>query len=431
MKKGYAAGMLRLGVALSGVVLFAACGALIAPQPDSGRQPIDAGTPSDAGESVDASVDDPVVDSGTPDSGTPDGGAADAGEPDAGTPDAGEPDAGVMTVDAGPCDGGFCAPELLAAERVDPWDLAVDDGYIYWLEYGLATNGLDGEVDRLAKGTTCLHRDAGCVEDLNFDFLGRFRVDTLTVAGENLCWTEWYAEARHVVCQSLVTNGERTMAVDQPAATRPFVVGDALYWVNQGTSAAASDGQLQRLSLSAAQGTSPTTLVDHRPFPGSATVAQEHLVWTELGVTSDAGAVWALPLDGGPAFALEGQLRAPLSVQRCGPLEQVRWVEFREGTVKGGALSPDSGVLLVTGQQRPFQLACDDTYLFWLNAGVSATGADGSLWRARLDGTGAEPMVRGIPYAGAMAIDAQYVYYLALGTQTRIDGRLYRIRKDR
>src|SRR5262249_37885813 len=49
----------------------------------------------------------------------PDGGSVDSGTPDAGTPDAGTPDAGA-------CGGTPCTPELLVAERLDPFDIAVN-----------------------------------------------------------------------------------------------------------------------------------------------------------------------------------------------------------------------------------------------------------------------------------------------------------------
>jgi hypothetical protein len=53
----------------------------------------DAGTPSDAGETIDGSAAQP--DAGQPDALQPDAGQPDAGQPDAGQPDAGQPDAGV------------------------------------------------------------------------------------------------------------------------------------------------------------------------------------------------------------------------------------------------------------------------------------------------------------------------------------------------
>lgn len=369
---------------------------------------------------------------GGPDAAGPDGGAEDAGTGDAGPgdagADAGPPDAGEAP-DAGPCDGGFCAPERLAAERIDPWDLAVDGTHVYWLEYGLATNGLDGEVNRLPKGAVCLKRDAGCVEDLNTQVLGRFRVDALTVAGDELCWTEAYANARDVVCQGLVSRTERFLARNQPGATRPVAAAGALWWVNYGTSAAAADGQVMTKSLSAPAATPPTPVVSMRAAPNTVTVGPTHFAWSEAGPAVGAGAVLAAPLDGGAPFAVASGQRTPLSVAQCGPGGALYWVNDEGNAVMRGALAPDSGVELVPAQRRPFQLVCDGEHLFWLNAGVTANGADGELWQARLDGSEAAVMVRGISLAWALAVDDAWVYYIAQGTQTRIQGEIWRVRK--
>jgi hypothetical protein len=105
------------------------------------------------------------------------------------------------------------------------------------------------------------------------------------------------------------------------------------------------------------------------------------------------------------------------------------WANYRDQGVMSATLTPDSGTLLVGGQKRPFQVVCDATHLYWLNSGVSTSGADGELWQARLDGTEAQPMVRGISLAWALAIDDVYVYYIAQGTVTRVDGVIWRMRK--
>ncbi len=351
---------------------------------------------------------------------------------DAGLPDAGaEPlDAGVDAgsgVDAGPCDGGFCRPELITAQLIDPWDLAVDATSVYWLEYGLATNGLDGQLMRQPKNTVCLQRDAGCAVDLNTKGSGRFRVDSLTKAGDELCWTENYANARDVVCQSVITNAERLVASNQPAATEPIAANGELLWVNYGTSAAALDGQVLHKGLMATG--APAAIVSMRAAPTSVAVAPGHFVWAEAGLSVDAGAVLAVPMAGGTPVTIASGQRTPLSVVACG--DALYWVNYRDNTVMRGALDAGSGVAIVGNQKAPFQITCDESKLYWLNSGLSANGADGELWQAKLDGSEAAVMVQGISLAWALSIDEVYVYYIAQGTQTRIAGEIWRIRKHR
>ena len=350
---------------------------------------------------------------------------------DAGVVDAGlEVDAGVdagQSIDAGPCDGGFCRPVLITAQLVDPWDIAVDGTNVYWLEYGLATNGLDGQVMRQAKNTVCLQRDAGCAVDLNTRGSGRFRVDTLTKAGDELCWTENYANARSVVCQSVITNAERTVASNQPAATEPIAVNGELWWVNYGTSAAAQDGQVMHKGLTASG--APLTSISMRAAPNSVAVSQGNVVWAEAGTSVDAGSVLAMPTSGGTPVPIASGQRTPLSVIECGGA--LYWVNYRDNTVMRGTLDAGSGVAIVTNQKSPFQIVCDGTTLYWLNSGVSVNGADGELWQAQLDGSKAAVMVQAISLAWALTVDDAYVYYIAQGTQTRIAGEIWRIRKNR
>lgn len=335
---------------------------------------------------------------------------------------------GSAVPDAGICGGNFCAPEMVAAQLIDPWDIAVNGTHVYWLEYGLATNGLDGQLMKLAKNTTCLQRDAGCSEDINTYFQGRFRVDSMALTPDELCWTEHYHYARDVVCQGLVTYAERYVARNQPIATEPVFANGALFWVNQGTTGAASDGQVQRVSLTGTP--TPTSIATNRPYPNAVAVFDDHWVWSENGVTAaDAGAVWAQPFDGGSAFAIATQQRSAISVVRCN--DRPYWLDFRAGTVMRGDVGADSGVVLVTGQKTPFQVVCDDRNLYWLNQGVSANGADGELWQADLDTGNAALMVQGISLAWALAVDDTHVYYIAQGTQTRINGIIWRIRKHR
>ncbi|MFZ5441349.1 MAG: hypothetical protein ACOZQL_15180 [Myxococcota bacterium] len=391
-------------VLLAVFLTFAACGALTPPPADAGQ---DAGTSRDAGDD----------DAGMPDAGGPDA-SVDAGSGDAGS------DAG-STFDAGLCDGGFCPPEKITGQRIDPWDVAVDGQNVYWLEYGLNTGGLDGQLMRQAKNTVCLVRDAGCADDLNMSIYGRFRVDTMTLTGDEVCWTESYADQRDVVCQSLTTNAERFIARQQKVATRPFVANGELWWVNQGTSAAAREGQVMHSPLTGTP--APSAVVSMRPSPTSAAVLNGHVAWAEAGESIDAGAVWAAPLDGGAAFLIASGQRTPLSLIACGG--SLFWVNYRDAAVMRGALAPDSGLQLVGQQKGPFQVICDGERLFWLNEGVSSTGADGELWQAALDGGAAVAMVRGIPIAWALAADETYVYWIAQGTVTRLEGALWKMRK--
>jgi hypothetical protein len=347
--------------------------------------------------------------------------AVDAGELDAGTFDAGLPDAGL-------CGGALCPPERITGELIDPWDLVVDDANVYWLEYGLATNGSDGMVMQQAKDTRCLKRDAGCAQDLNTRYYGRQRVETMTLAQGELCWTEGYDYARDVVCQSLTTRLERTLARNQAYATEPTSVDGKLLWVNE--TRASGAGLVSQLALDAPASTVPT-IIARRQAPTSVAGLDGSVAWSELGPLlpdgglSNGAVVASVP---GVGLVTVGAAQgSPRSLKACG--EALYWVNYSQGLVMRGTLAPDSGVPVVMGQKHPFDVACDATHLFWLNAGVSNNGADGELWQARLDGSEAKVMTQGIALAVALALDDTYAYYIAQGTVTRLDGVIWRMRK--
>ena len=59
----------------------------------------------------------------------------------------------------------------------------------------------------------------------------------------------------------------------------------------------------------------------------------------------------------------------------------------------------------------------------------AGTLRDGSLWQARLDGSEAKVMAQGIPLAWSLAADDTWLYYIAQGTVTRLEGAIWRMRK--
>lgn len=360
------------------------------------------------------------VDGGAPDGGSPPDGAT---SPDAGADggfDAGSPD-------AGPCDGSICPAELVAKDRILPIALAVNASHVYWLEYGPQHQGLEGSVNRIAKGQSCPAYDGGCVEDLTPGW-GRFRVESIALTPEDACWLESYEDARDLICQSLTTGNRRKVATSQVWATGLRFDGERLVWVNRGRGAAALDGQLMQQNPSS---TSPAeVLVSARPDPTSVAVDETRLFWTENGLPDAGGAVYSALRDGGQPLALAEGEAVPLGAAELGP--HLYWASYREGTIRR---APKSGLAaaetLVADQRGPFALVVDSTGLYWLNLGTGPNYLDGQLVRADLDGGRVRVMVDRVPAASALAQDGEYVYFCAQGTYAAnyLDGAVWRVLK--
>ena len=64
------------------------------------------------------------------------------------------------------------------------------------------------------------------------------------------------------------------------------------------------------------------------------------------------------------------------------------WTNGGDGTIWRASLDGTSPQALVTGQNRPFGVAVDPSYLYWSNG-------DGTIWQANLDGTSPQSLASG------------------------------------
>lgn len=349
----------------------------------------------------------------------PDAGDADSGIADSGT-DAGPVDSG--TPDAGACAGSPCTPELLVAERIDPYDLAVNATKLYWLEYGLDTAGLDGEINVIAKGATCLRHDGGCVTDLNMDAFGRFRVSTLTLTPDDVCWVEGYEYGRDVFCQGLVTNTLHHLASNQPYASRITWDGADVLWATYDV-----DGGVLRHRPET--GSEPISVAAHRPHPVNVVGLRDFWVWGEAHGGNN-GFVFALPRDGGSQTVVQDALRSPNALVAVDD-HRIAWDDYGAKTLWVADLSTGmASSAPLSAATDILAMATDGQALFFVTTGSAPNYADGELWRAELDGSQQRRLVPGIPITASLAVDEAYVYYIAMGTVTRLDGRIYRVPKD-
>jgi hypothetical protein len=317
----------------------------------------------------------------------------------------------------------------IASGRVIPIDLAISATHIYWLEAGPQHQGLEGALFRMAK--TC--GDAGCVEKIfgpGPGELGLFRPTALALGAEDICWLQHYEDRRSLWCMAFATGQKRILSNEHPWGQSLRVDGQDLFWVNAGTSQAASNGAVVALKRDAVTTTPVTTIAPGRPFPVGLTLDKTHVYWTELGVPDAGGEVRVLARDGGGARALAAGQGQPRAIAEYGAY--VYWVSSAAGTVsrarKDGSGGPE---VLVVDQKSAFDIAVDATGIYWMTLGLPPSYLDGRVMRADLDGKNVKPMAENLPSAASLAIDETYVYYATDGTEAGnyLDGAIHKVLK--
>jgi hypothetical protein len=337
----------------------------------------------------------------------------------------------VVIPDAGRCDGGPCPPVLLAKNLVLPIDVAVDGTHVYWAEYGPQNQGLEGTITRIPTNTTCLAADAGCLDVIAGQApYGIFRVSGVALASQDVCWIEFYEDQREVHCRSLLTGAKRSVSQSNPAAQGLVVDGNELYWVNGGTTGAASNGAVVHTPLTAAATTPVKNVATGRPFPTGVTFDVDTVYWTELGATDGGAGVMAAFRDGGSRHALASGQRFPYGVAVYGAY--VYWLDESAGSIWRAAKNGTTPAgAIVANQKSPYDLAVDATGIYWIARGTPPNYLDGRVMRAELDGSGVTPLDQGLPYPVAIAIDSTFVYYAMYGTASAnyLDGKLMKVGK--
>jgi DNA-binding beta-propeller fold protein YncE len=378
-----------------------------------------------------SAADDADAAAGADGSASGDAGSGDGGDLPDGAPRDGAIEDVIVVSDAGRCDGAPCPPVLLAKDLVLPIDIAVDSTHVYWAEYGPQNQGLEGTITRIPTNTTCVLADAGCRDVMVGQApSGIFRVNSVALASQDLCWIEFYEDQREVHCRSLVTGTKRTVSQNNPGGQDLVVDGNELYWVNGGTTAAASNGAVVHTPLTAIATTPVKNVATGRPFPTGVALDVDTVYWSEIGVTDGGAGVMAAFRDGGSRRSLASGQKLPYGVAVYGAY--VYWLDEGTGTIwraaKDGATA---AAAIVTSQESPYDIAVDATGVYWIARGSPPNYLDGRVMRAELDGTGVTPLDQNLPYPVTIAIDSTFVYYAMYGTAgaNYLDGKLMKVGK--
>jgi len=391
----------------------------------------------------DASAQDAGTDTGSDvgNDATADGGTADSpAGGDGGADGGGGADAGGA---ASPSDGGVCTASTCATTTVisglyGPAALAVDTGYVYWLEVGsmIPQSGGSGQLVRLKKGTTCA--DRSCVEvidpyALSGTFEGQLIYDNqLAVSTDYVCDSQSFnANPEHQInCFSLMSGFAET-AIDQDYGDCDglWLGPGSILWSLASSSATSSDGSIRMRPIAPTDGGAAPAVVSGRPNPTSVLADGTGTVWSETGLAEAGGAVMVAAAGDGGISSLVAQRGTPVAVAEYAGY--VYWVDAQARTVLrtsrsgGGAVEP-----IANTDVNPFALVVDATGVYWASAGVA--NPDGSVAHAPLvPGGPTTVMMSGVVAIQALAVDATQVYVAAVGGNVDGGGSIVAMDKTR
>jgi len=348
-----------------------------------------------------------------PDAGTDGGDLSDAGA------DAGGPD-----LDAWPCDGGPCAVETILARRVLPLDVLPLGGFVYWSEFGPDNRGIEGSMNRLPRGTTCL-RDGGCGSMLApFDLMANNAPQSLVTDGAAVCWIAYYYDQSRVYCFDTGTGAARPISIDDRYPVALAVRGGDLVWARLNAPSTAASGAIVSAPLDG--GSAPQVLVGGRRQVYQVLPVGPALYWAEQ---RDGGSMIYSLGAGGTADALSARLGRVTGLAEVDG--QLLLVDYDRGEVTLLPLDGGAEQTVSSGENHPQQVRVTAGWAFWANFGSLPDGPDGELRGVRL-GSAVAPktFASGLPSLAAFTLENGTAWWAAEGTRggNYEDGVVQRVR---
>ncbi|MBI3185610.1 MAG: hypothetical protein HYZ28_26020 [Myxococcales bacterium] len=291
----------------------------------------------------------------------------------------------------GPCDAGSCVPVPLAQGLNNPRKLAVDQDSIYWLNQGFTSDA--GEVMRIPKTGGTPVSIAG----------GENQPQDIAIDGTHVYFTSRlpFSTNGYVKRVSKGGGGVEIWATNQLSPLDVAVNADHLYW--------SGGPSVWRLSLDGGCGGGGCT--PQLAATASSTVVDFAIDPTDIYWLSSFQAYRA-PIDGGtPAQSLSSLSSTP----RALALESQNLVWTNSSTFGSVYRLPKSGGFpsIVGSSRSAFDIAADDTGVYWTNSG------NGALSALYADG-GTRTLATGQFNAYGIALDSTHVYWVVSGSSGRL-----------
>ena len=305
----------------------------------------------------------------------------------------------------GACKAGVCQPVVLAKDRRSPIDLAVRGAHVYWIEEGTTTNDLaDGRLGR-APIAPC---DAGCATELldaGQDLTG------IAVNTEFAYVTQGRGSAGRVLRVPIDGRPFEVFAPNEPSATKIALGSSGAIWINAGSGP--STGLARRRAFDSTSD-GGVTIGSGLDYPNAIAVRGDKVFITASGQLDIDGYIATTDLAGTKTDAIVTDQALPRGI--AVDSTWVYWTNRGDGTVHRARWDGSQHAEIVTSAIAANALTVDPDGLYWTEAGSEPDHLDGRLRRANLDGTGAVTLADGLSYPSAVTTDGTSIYVSVRGT---------------
>jgi Domain of unknown function (DUF5050) len=318
--------------------------------------------------------------------------------------------------------GGQSTVEVLATGRDCPIDLRVVGGSLIWVDQGSLQNGSTDGVVATMPADGCGDDAGACATALatNQQSPTAVEVDPLT----NTVY--WGTLGDGTIWQlSQPANNPIAIAPGQ-SWPRWLAIDDvALYWTNNGA------GEIRRQYL--AGGTvGGLPIVQALEFPVAIVVSGQRIYFTNDGDSDTTGYVTAADLIGTNPTPIAANQSHPHGI--AVDTNYVYWANGGDGSIERARADGSELERIYSDRPTPWDVAVDGKALYWVEAGTPNGFTDGAVMAAKLDGSEIVTLADGQLDPRRLVLDGDWVYFIDRGTQglspcSQHDGAILRVKK--
>jgi hypothetical protein len=305
-----------------------------------------------------------------------------------------------------------CTTEIIATNEHGPWGITVDSDSVYF-------------TNRVASGSVAQCPKTGCGAKRIELASGQGHPYGIAVSGNNVYWTSTDDGAIRTALKGAAgfAAGIYLDGTDGGATRSPTALlanTDNLVWIDTNFGGDTRGGIIE---CPIAGCTNPHAINIFQSGAVGLTFSTPDVFWTAGG---SAGYVATCPnctYNMDPP-KLGGAIPSPAGLSADSDALYVATESEPGGVLKiekaGGTAKP-----LISGQNRPFGIVVDDTYVFFTTRGTDGA-ADGTVTRmSKLDGSNPTPIATGLRSPAWIVADLDYVYWT-----NEADGTVMRARKE-
>ncbi|MBI5533348.1 MAG: hypothetical protein HY898_11565 [Deltaproteobacteria bacterium] len=259
----------------------------------------------------------------------------------------------VMSCAVGGCEK---QPTTLATAQAMPMGIAVSGQYLYWTStIGGQVMACDVEACNLSPST--LVEQQGAPRGIG--------------AGASALFWANSSTGQVMACANGLSCTPKGVAVTQNKPWATATVGTVALWINQGTSAAQSDGEVINCDYATDSTCIPKVVASGQPMPVAIAVDASRVYWANQGAGTDTGQVLshAIAPDATPPTVLADNQASPASLALDST--RVYWTNSKSGEVMACELAGcnKQPTVIASGQTKPWGVAVDEHSVYWTDLG--------------------------------------------------------------